>query len=158
MNSPAERPDRLTSSTLYLLSITGRAAHHRATEAAGRLGLRLGHVAALACLAEFGPRSQRELARLLRQHPSDVVDLLDDLECEALVERERDPADRRRHRVTVTARGRKRLSATMDAVDAEEQQLLARLTPRQRAGLQKCLAAVLSDADLRHGASSASGR
>src|SRR4051812_15843749 len=59
----------------------------------------------LSILDTDGPGSQQELARLLGKAPAIVVAAIDDLEERGLVTRTRDPADRRRTRVTVTKAG-----------------------------------------------------
>src|SRR4051794_34916690 len=56
-------------------------AGRRAAEASER-GPRLHHISVLACLEEFGPQSQREVAGRLRRDPSDLVAVIDQLERE----------------------------------------------------------------------------
>jgi DNA-binding MarR family transcriptional regulator len=66
------------------------------------------------------------------------------LEADGLVARERDPADRRRHLVTLTAAGQKQLaSASRAQMDAEDT-MFASLDDTQRAQLRSRLVA-LSD-------------
>jgi DNA-binding MarR family transcriptional regulator len=69
----------------------------------------------LAILSDDGPESQLELARMLGKAPPLVVTAIDRLEAAGLVERTRDPDDRRRTRVTVTRNGMKTL-ARADAI------------------------------------------
>ena len=57
------------------------------------------------------PLSQLELSRRLNLDPTIVVGLLDELEERGLVNRVRDPADRRRHLLELTAAGRKLAAA-----------------------------------------------
>src|SRR3954464_12324335 len=59
--------------------------------------LRLPHAAVLACLADRGPMSQREVSELLRYDPGDLVGVIDALEDLEYVVRERDTQDRRRY-------------------------------------------------------------
>src|SRR4051794_29668750 len=59
----------------------------------------------LSILDTDGPGSQQELARLLGKAPAIVVTAVDGLEARGLVQRTRDPADRRRSRVTLTKAG-----------------------------------------------------
>src|SRR4051794_6488002 len=110
-------PPRLLAQPSYVLSLLGRAARAGSVDAgAGAGGLRLGHVAVLAALEDFGPSAQRTLGARLRQDPSDVLRLLDDLQERGLVTRERDPDDRRRHQVATTAKGRRKLAAAERAI------------------------------------------
>lgn len=60
----------------------------------------------LAILATDGPDSQFELAQMLGKAPGVIVSGIDQLEGAGLVERNRDPTDRRRTRVTLTGAGR----------------------------------------------------
>ena len=74
----------------------------------------------LSDLSEAGPLSQQELGQALRINPSNLVGLLDLLEVDGLLERVRDPHDRRRHIVTLTAMGRRRLTRAWEAAEAAE--------------------------------------
>jgi DNA-binding MarR family transcriptional regulator len=142
-------PPRLLAMPSYVLSLLGRAARAGSVEAVAASGPRLGHVAVLAALADFGPSSQRDLGARLRQDPSDVVSLLDDLQRRDLVRRERDPDDRRRHRVSITAAGRRALATAQRAVARREDVLLAALDDRERAELHRLAAKALAGADPR---------
>ena len=68
-------------------------------------------------VGQRGPVSQREVCDVLGAHPSDMVEIMDIVEREGWVERRRDPADRRRYRLTLTAAGRRTL-ARYDAIAA----------------------------------------
>lgn len=54
---------------------------------------------------DFGPATQRRLGDLLGLDPSDMVRLMDELIELRMADRDRDPADRRRYRVTLTPGG-----------------------------------------------------
>ena len=64
----------------------------------------------LAILSDDGPGTQAELAQMLGKAPGVVVTAVDELEAAGLVARTRDPADRRRSRVTLTEAGRAALA------------------------------------------------
>ncbi|WP_031513969.1 MarR family winged helix-turn-helix transcriptional regulator [Streptomyces sp. NRRL F-5123] len=132
-------PPTLTALTTYLLSRTGKTARGRlAAQLAGQ-GLRLWHMAVLAALADFGPHTQRELAERLAIDPSDMVKVLDDLTAAGHVTRTRDPADRRRIRVALTASGTAALAAQVTRAESVQSALLAPLTPHERATLHALL-------------------
>ena len=59
----------------------------------------------LAVVERLQPVSQREISDTLGLDASDVVGVLDILEAAHMVERRRDPADRRRHAVVLTELG-----------------------------------------------------
>ncbi|MFI6325833.1 MarR family winged helix-turn-helix transcriptional regulator [Nonomuraea sp. NPDC050556] len=133
-------PPSLLALTTYLLSRTGKAARGRlAAELAGD-GLRLWHMAVLAALADFGPQTQRELSSRLGIDPSDMVKVLDELD--GGVDRTRDPADRRRTVVTLTAAGADTLEALTARARAVQDALLSPLNGEERAQLHTLLGRV----------------
>jgi DNA-binding MarR family transcriptional regulator len=142
-------PPRLLATPSYVLSLLGRAVRAGSVEAIAASELRLGHIATLAALADFGPTSQRDLGARLGQDPSDVVSLLDDLQRRDLIARERDPEDRRRHRVSITAAGRRALTTAERAVARREDALLSALSEREREQLHRLAAKALAAADPR---------
>ena len=83
-------------------------------------------------VARLQPVSQREISDHLGLDASDVVGVLDVLERAGMVERRRDPQDRRRHAVVLTGRGETaaRRSADLQAEAAER--ALAGLDPEER--------------------------
>lgn len=93
----------------------------------------------LSILETDGPGSQLELARLLGKAPAIVVAAVDDLEARGLVERTRDPADRRRSRVTLTRKGRTGLARADELADAAVAELLAGLDADELASLRDLL-------------------
>ncbi len=135
----AAPPPTLTGLTAYLLSRTGKAARGAVAADLGADGLRLWHVAVLAALADFGPHAQRDLSARLSIDRSDMVKIVDDLAEPGWVERTRDPADRRRVTVTVTADGRTALADHRGRIEAVQDRLLAPLDAGERAQLHALL-------------------
>jgi len=74
--------------------------------------------------------------------PSILVTLLNPLEADGLVTRERDPADRRRHLVSLTPAGEKHLASASRAQRDTEDALFASLDENQREQLRGLLLAV----------------
>jgi DNA-binding MarR family transcriptional regulator len=126
---------------------------HRLSEALTALDMRTHEFAVLHHLEQAGPLSQQALAAALRINPSNLVGLLDALEADGRVLRPRDPADRRRHLVELTAAGQERLARAKLAAVAAEQELLAPLSERERRALQSMLERLAS-----HACSGPSGR
>lgn len=132
-------PPSLLALDTYLLSKVGKAARGRLGERLAARQLRLWHMAVLAALVDFGPHMQRDLATRLAIHPSDVAKIVDEMVGGGLLERARDPADRRRMSVTVTPHGREVL-AQLDAEAREIQEdVLSPLSPAERARLSSML-------------------
>jgi DNA-binding MarR family transcriptional regulator len=110
------------------------------------LGMRLRQFVALSFLSERDGVSQQALAETLSIDANNVVLLLNELEAAGHVERRRDPHDRRRHLVHVTAAGRRAIERAERGQESVEDEVLAALTPTERATLRDLLARALSDA------------
>jgi DNA-binding MarR family transcriptional regulator len=108
-------------------------------DALARLGMRPAEYAILHQLAEAGPVSQQALGRALRIHPSNLVGLIDELEGDELVTRRRDPEDRRRYLLELTAKGGRRLGQAEQATMETERELLSPLTRTERERLHELL-------------------
>ncbi|HEV2638806.1 MAG TPA: MarR family transcriptional regulator [Actinocrinis sp.] len=132
-------PPSLLDLTAYLLSKVGKAARRRAGDLLAARGLRLWHMAVLAALDDFGPQIQRDLGARLGIDPSDMVKVLDELAGADLVERTRDPADRRRVLVAATGAGRQLLAELQAEQRAADDELLAPLAESERAQLHAVL-------------------
>jgi DNA-binding MarR family transcriptional regulator len=117
--------------------------------------LRLPHTAVLACLADRGPMSQREVSELLRFDPGDLVGVIDALEELDYVTRERDPRDRRRYSLQLTDAGRLALHERRNRGVRLNEALFAPLTTFERDQLQTLLLRVLAHHDPRFAADAA---
>jgi len=105
--------------------------------------VRLPAYGTLVVISERGPISQKELADLIGLHPSDVVDLIDQLEANGWVSRHRDRADRRRYQLTLTGDGRVAMARFELVVRAAEDAVLAPLTTAERVTLSRLIDKVL---------------
>jgi DNA-binding MarR family transcriptional regulator len=86
----------------------------------------------MAVVSKLAPVSQRVIGDHLGLDASDVVGVLDILEGAGLVERRRDPDDRRRHAVVLTESGEE-AARRLNALRAEvEDRVLAGLDPDER--------------------------
>ena len=130
-------PEELISSTSFLLKRLGFAVKDKAMEAYERSGLHPYHHAVLAVLDEGSRETQGAIADALGYDRGQLVGLLDELEDRGLVERRRDPADRRRHIVRLTPAG-KRAHAKLRALARQlDDDFLASLDERERAQLHR---------------------
>jgi DNA-binding MarR family transcriptional regulator len=89
----------------YLLARIGRSQSTRFAERLRTLGLRPKHFAILNAIALADGASQHQLGRRMGLDPSGLVGAIDELEALGLVERRRDPADRRRNVLALTRDG-----------------------------------------------------
>jgi DNA-binding MarR family transcriptional regulator len=93
----------------------------------------------LATLSVDGPGTQHELARLLGKAPGVIVTAIDQLEASGFVQRNRDPQDRRRSRVTLTADGERALARADELADATIAELLGGLDRSELTQLRSLL-------------------
>ena len=114
--TPAGLPAELVASTLFLLKRLGFAAKQRSLDEYEQTGLGPYHHAILVLLEESAPETQAEIADALGYDRGQLVGILDELEEHGLVERRRDPDDRRRHIVQMTPDGQKALTKMRKSV------------------------------------------
>jgi len=132
-------PEELVASTSFLLKRLGFAARDHALQAYERSGLHPYHHAVLAVLDEGSRETQGAIADALGYDRGQLVGLLDELEEGGLVERERDPADRRRHIVRLTPDGRRALAKLRALARTLDDEFLAGLDEAERAKLHALL-------------------
>jgi MarR family transcriptional regulator, lower aerobic nicotinate degradation pathway regulator len=132
-------PEELVSSPLFLLKRLGMTAKEQAFAAYQETGLHPYHHAILALLDEGSRETQGAIADALGYDKAQLVGLLDELEREGLVERRRDPADRRRQLVRMTPAGRKALGRLRRLSDRLEDEFLAPLSEADRQQLHALL-------------------
>jgi DNA-binding MarR family transcriptional regulator len=88
------------------------------------------------------PLSQQEVAGRLGVDRTTMVVLVDELERKGLVQRQRDPDDRRKNVVALTETGRTTLRTATRALDQAERRFLGPLSGEQAARLKQTLRAV----------------
>lgn len=96
------------------------------------LGIQGRHFGLLAVLGEGIPLSQVDLGDRLGIDRNTIVLLLDDLQSLSLVTRDRDPRDRRAHRVTLTDKGRGVLERSTQMARRTNEEVLSPLSPEER--------------------------
>jgi MarR family transcriptional regulator, lower aerobic nicotinate degradation pathway regulator len=132
-------PAELVASSVFLLKRLGFAAKQRALDEYEQTGLGPYHHAVLTLLDEGVPETQAAIADSLGYDRGTLVGLLDELEERGLVERKRDPEDRRRHVVRLTADGKRTLGQLRALSTRLEDEFLAPLDAEQRATLHALL-------------------
>src|SRR6476659_4705764 len=103
-------PYELVCSPAYLLKRLGMKVKERTIEAYEAVGASPFYYSVLAVLEEGARDTQATIADALGYDRSWLVGILDELEAAALIERRRDPEDRRRHLVNLTPAGKKKLA------------------------------------------------
>jgi DNA-binding MarR family transcriptional regulator len=132
-------PAELVASSVFLLKKLGFAAKQRSLDEYEKLGLSPYHYAILALLDEGLPETQAAIADSLGYDRGTLVGLLDELEEKSLVERKRDPDDRRRHLVRLTAEGTRTLATLRALAERLDNEFLAPLDAEQREALHALL-------------------
>jgi DNA-binding MarR family transcriptional regulator len=123
-----------------LLTQLSRVIYRRATEEV--IGMRLKQLIALDHLREE-TCLQQGLGQMLMLDPNNCVLLLNDLDEMGWVERRRDPADRRRHLVEITPKGRRALEEAERKLESLEAEVLGNLSGDERVRLHDLLAKAL---------------
>jgi DNA-binding MarR family transcriptional regulator len=132
-------PEELVSSTTFLLKRLGFAAKDRGMAAYEREDVHPYHYAILLALDEGGHETQGAIADALGYDRGQLVGLLDELEERGLIERRRDPNDRRRHLVQMTADGKRKLRRLRTLARELEDDFLEPLSEAERDELHALL-------------------
>jgi len=150
-------PAELVSSGSFLLKRLGFLMKDKTIQAFEETGLTPYHHAVLALLEEEPPETQAMIADALGYDRSHLVGMLDELEERGLIERKRDPADRRRHLVSLTPEGKKASTRLRAVIKQVEEDFFAPLDAQQREQLKSLLGELASYHDVRFAKPSATG-
>jgi DNA-binding MarR family transcriptional regulator len=137
------------SSPGLLLALLGQDAMRRLRDAHTAHDLMPRQFQLLGLLADHGPMGQRDLGHTMATDPSILVTLLNPLEADGFITRSRDSADRRRHVVTLTAKGKRKLDRAAEAQRQAEDTIFAGLSAEQRVQLRDLLIALRDSRDPR---------
>lgn len=132
-------PAELVASTSFLLKRLGFAAKDRTMAAYEETGLHPYHYGVMLVLDEGSRETQGSIADALGYDRGQLVGLLDELEEQGLVERKRDPNDRRRHIVRLTSDGKKALRRLRALAKQVEDDFLTPLSDDDRQALHSLL-------------------
>lgn len=132
-------PEELIASTTFLLKRLGFSAKERGMQAYEREDVHPYHFAILLALEEGGHETQGAIADALGYDRGQLVGLLDELEERELIERRRDPSDRRRHLVQMTAAGKRKLRRLRTLAREQEDDFLEPLSEAEREQLHGLL-------------------
>jgi DNA-binding MarR family transcriptional regulator len=147
---PAPRVAKeLLKSNGFLLARMGIGFKMRAIALFEREGFEHYDYSVLAILAEGTPETQATIAGALNVDPSRLVAVLDSLERRGLVDRQRDPQDRRRHVVNITADGKRDLARLRELTRKLENEYFGSLDSSDRETLRELLLKLACDNDPR---------
>ena len=131
----AVAPAGLDRRASFLLVQLGTHRHRRFAERLASADFHPRHFGMLHHIAAHEGQSQQALSSALGIHRSAMVALVDELEGRGLVERRRDPGDRRAYTLFLTASGQRALAELQSVADADEEELLHALDVSERAQL-----------------------
>jgi DNA-binding MarR family transcriptional regulator len=132
-------PEELVASSTFLLKRLGFTAKERGMKAYEEQGLHPYHHAILIALDQRAHATQGSIADALGYDRGQLVGLLDELEERGLVERRRDPNDRRRHLVELTTEGKRTLRRLRALARELEDEFLEPLSEAERDKLHALL-------------------
>ena len=144
---PAAPPQELLANTAFLLARLGTAIKTQALDEFEQAGFSMYHYSVLALLGEGDCSAQATIAQMLGLDSSQLVGVLDGLEGQGLVERRRDPNDRRRHAVSLTAEGKRQLIRLRAIGKSIEETVLEPLDEKSRTALRASLEQIASGYD-----------
>ncbi len=131
-------PPSLINRPGALITIAARTGQELARRRLKPIGLSVQMCGVLNLLAD-GPVSQQQLGEQLGIDRTTVVELIDDLEGQGVVERRRNPADRRSYALHLTAKGRTVQKRATRAFDAAVDEFFGPLTTAERKALADML-------------------
>jgi DNA-binding MarR family transcriptional regulator len=137
---PARIAKELASSTGFVMAKLGFRFKSQVMARLEKEDCELYHYSVLALLAEGSRQTQSTIATCLTLDPSRLVAILDGLERDGLIARQRDPQDRRRHVVSITPEGEKLLKHLRVVVKEIEKDFFGPLDAAEREQLYSLLA------------------
>jgi DNA-binding MarR family transcriptional regulator len=123
-----------------------RAAHVRATDVLGSVGLTPALFALLNVIAAREGAIQQELGSALGIDRSTMVSLIDQLESAGLAKRRRSATDRRAREIAITPKGSRLLQRSRRMISETEDEVLTGLTANERSELVTLLRRALESA------------
>ena len=131
--------ERKRTNIAFLVAQLGAYAAQRFGERAAALDFTRPQAGVLRLISREPGLSQQAVARRLGTPPSRLVALVDGLEQRGLIERRRNPGDRRNYALHLTVAGEQAMAALSQASLEHEQAISAPLTQTERAQLSKLL-------------------
>jgi DNA-binding MarR family transcriptional regulator len=140
----SQEAGRKRTDVAFLLAQLGAYAAERFGERAAALDFNRPQAGLLRLISREPGQSQQAIARRLGTPPSRLVALVDGLEQRGLIERRRNPGDRRNYALHLTAAGEQAMTDLSQVSLEHEQAISAPLTEAERAQLSKLLGKLAS--------------
>jgi DNA-binding MarR family transcriptional regulator len=140
----SQEAGRKRTDIAFLVAQLGSYAAERFGERAAGLDFTRPQAGLLRLISREPGQSQQAVARRLGTPPSRLVALVDGLEQRGLIERRRNPGDRRNYALHLTAAGEQAMTDLSQVSLEHEQAIAAPLTPAERAQLSKLLGKLAS--------------
>ena len=150
-HAPEDGRPRNGPGSAFLLSQIGAHAAARFGRRIAELDLTPPQTGLLRAVAQAPGQSQQAMARHLGTPASRLVALVDGLDERGLLERRRNPDDRRLHALHVTDAGRELLGRIGEVARAHDDEICAALTADERTTLTALLSRVATDQGLTPG-------
>ena len=135
----SQEAGRKRTDIAFLVAQLGAYAADRFGEGAAALDFTRPQAGLLRLISREPGQSQQAVARRLGTPPSRLVALVDGLEQRGLIERRRNPGDRRNYALHLTAAGEQAMTDLSQVSLEHEQAIAAPLTPAERAQLSSLL-------------------
>jgi DNA-binding MarR family transcriptional regulator len=137
-------PAELTARTAFLLDHVSQQLRARSEQALTSRGMKPRCVRMLVALDATQPCTQERLAGAMSVAAPTIVGALDELHVNGLIERNRNPSDRREHVLRLSTDGRNYLSDARHAEDTEQERLAGLLGAKETLELNTLLAAIVT--------------
>lgn len=108
-------------------------------ESCAEVGLRPAQFSVLYLIDQNHGIKQSDIAKALGFQRTNFVVMLDELESRGLARREKSETDKRSHEIYLTEQGKQRLEDAMEAVQAHEERMIAKIGADNKAELLKFL-------------------
>ncbi|MBX9671679.1 MAG: MarR family transcriptional regulator [Candidatus Obscuribacterales bacterium] len=142
-------PSELQQSPGFLLNQSARLISRRLTEALEPLGLTLQNFGLLRVISLQGPLTQNQVAENYSMDRTTVTELVDGLEERGLVQRLKNPNDRRSNQLFMTPQGRRVLTRAIRVVEKSNRQFLSVLDDSEWETVRASLLKLIENADSR---------
>ncbi|MGO7536403.1 MarR family winged helix-turn-helix transcriptional regulator [Rhizobium leguminosarum] len=149
--------DDVLSTPGHLISLAARGFARLSESRLKPLGFGVGQLPVLVALQDGKASTQRDLARFARIEQPPMAQMLARMERDGLIERTRDPADRRSSRIVLTKTAQERMPKAIAALFQGNREALAGFTDAEAGQLADLLTRLIDNLDQIASAEPSSG-